>query len=126
MFVFVIVVCSPRLLALLTGKFAGAMAIWPFVVVRKLDDRFNASLLNHERIHLRQQVELLIVPFYVWYGLEYLFRRLPTKSHLRAYQAIGFEREAMRHESEPGYLTRRKSYAFLRYLRRTRNSEVSE
>ncbi|MBP8725259.1 MAG: hypothetical protein KBF37_07785 [Saprospiraceae bacterium] len=121
-----IVLCNPRLLALLSGSFAGAMALWPFIVVRKPTDRFNASLMNHERIHLRQQVELLVVPFYVWYALEYLLRRLHSNGHLQAYQSIGFEREAIQNELDPDYLSHRKPYAFLRCLRGKAKSESHE
>ena len=30
--------------------------------------------LNHERIHSRQMKEMLFVPFYVWYVIEWLIR----------------------------------------------------
>lgn len=39
------------------------MAVFPFVFVKYLRDKKNKVFLNHERIHLRQQLELLIFPF---------------------------------------------------------------
>ena len=72
--------------------------------------------LNHEQIHLRQQAELLLVFFYVWYGLEFLFRLLQYKDRHKAYKNISFEREAYRHESETDYLKRRSAYGFFKFL----------
>ncbi|MBQ7689815.1 MAG: hypothetical protein IJT30_01285 [Muribaculaceae bacterium] len=69
------------------------------------------ELLNHERIHTRQMLELAIVPFYIAYVLEWLVR-LPMRGN--AYRNISFEREAYAHEREADYLARRRPYAWLR------------
>ena len=90
------------------------IALFPFVLVRPA--RPNAVLLNHERIHLRQQVELGILPFYVWYLLEYTYWRLRGRSHYGAYLAISFEREAYDQETDLNYLTNRPLWAFRQYL----------
>lgn len=73
------------------------------------------ELVRHERIHTRQMAELLFVGFYLWYAIEWLIR-LPLRGN--AYRHLCFEREAYDHEDEPGYLKRRRPYAWLRYLRR--------
>ena len=39
---------------------------------------FTPTDLNHERIHTRQQLELLFLPFFLLYILEWLFRLLQT------------------------------------------------
>ncbi len=88
------------------------MALFPFILVQQKNP--SAQLLNHERIHHRQQLELLIVPFYVWYLLEYAYHRLRGHDHDAAYRAIRFEREAYRHDGELDYLKRRKLWAFLK------------
>ncbi len=93
------------------------MALFPFVLVRPA--RPDAVLLNHERIHLRQQVELGLVPFYVWYLLEYLYWRIRLRQHFAAYLAISFEREAYANEANLTYLSRRPVWAFRRYLSAT-------
>ena len=90
------------------------MALWPLVLVRSR--RPSAVLLNHERIHLRQQAELLVLPFYVWYLSEYGYHRLRGHAHQAAYRRISFEREAYAHQHDPGYLTRRRPWAFLTHL----------
>jgi hypothetical protein len=93
------------------------MALFPFVLVRPA--RPGPVLLNHERIHLRQQAELGVLPFYVCYGLEYLYWRMRLKQHLPAYFAISFEREAYAREADLTYLDTRPVWAFRRYLSAT-------
>lgn len=70
-------------------------------------------LLNHERIHTRQMLEMLIVGFYLWYFVEWLLR-LPRKGN--AYRRISFEREAYAHENDSQYLQCRKPFAWFHYL----------
>ncbi len=90
------------------------MALFPFVLVRRPNP--DAVLLNHERIHLRQQLELLVVPFYIWYLTEYLMGRWQGLNHYAAYRNISFEQEAYTHEAEFGYLKSRNWWAFLRWV----------
>jgi hypothetical protein len=92
------------------------MAIFPFIFVGDKND-INPIFLNHERIHLRQQLELLILPFYLWYVLEYLYRRIQYKNHPLAYRNISFEREAYANERNPNYLPHRSFWRFTKHLR---------
>lgn len=92
------------------------MAIFPFVLLREKKSREDSVLLNHERIHLRQQLELLILPFYLLYLVNYLYQLITTLDHQTAYRNIIFEQEAYDHEKELNYLDRRKMFAFLYYL----------
>lgn len=75
-------------------------------------------MLNHERIHTAQMLELAILPFYVLYLLEWLIRLLMRG---RAYRNISFEREAYRHERDFDYLKTRRHYAWLSFIRRKHN-----
>ncbi len=95
---------------------ARGMALFPFILVKYQNDCRDECLLRHEKIHLRQQAELLILPFYVWYLLEYLWHRLRGLGHHSAYLRISFEREAYKHEYDPRYLARRRWGSFLKYL----------
>ena len=90
------------------------MALFPFILVRQPNP--SSTLVNHERIHLRQQAELGVLPFYLWYVLEYLVRRLRYRDHYTAYRNISFEREAFAHDSDLTYLSNRRLWAFCRYL----------
>lgn len=97
--------------------FAG-MALWPFIIVKNKSYKENAVFINHERIHLRQQLELLILPFYLWYGIEFLLRLLQYKDKHIAYRNISFEREAYRNESDLTFLKHRKLWKFTAYLKK--------
>lgn len=92
------------------------MTVFPFVIVRAKKEADFGVLMNHERIHIRQQSELLVLPFFVWYGLEYLVRMIQYKDRNRAYRNISFEREAYANEKDLGYLKTRPFWKFLRYV----------
>jgi len=92
------------------------MAVFPFVILRERKDATQADLLRHERIHIRQQLELLVLPFFVWYLLEYLVRLVKCRNRLEAYRNISFEREAYENEKRPDYLKSRRFWGFLNYL----------
>lgn len=68
-------------------------------------------VINHERIHNAQQRELLWIPFYILYVLEYLWLLLRYRNHDRAYNSISFEREAYAHGHDLSYLPRRHRFA---------------
>ena len=76
-------------------------------------------VINHERIHTAQQKELLFLPFYILYVVEWLIRLLQYRDRKKAYMNISFEREAYAHGSNFGYLATRKPFAWRKFLRRT-------
>lgn len=92
------------------------MTIWPFIIVREKALCEDVVFQNHERIHLRQQAEMLVVFFYIWYGIEFLIRWAQYKNRYLAYRNISFEREAHFAETNLQYLRNRKFWAFLQYL----------
>ena len=65
---------------------------------------------------LKQQLELGLVIFYVWYFLEYLIRFVQFRNHYLAYIHISFEKEAYAHERDLGYLRKRRFCAWWKYL----------
>lgn len=71
----------------------------------------SATVINHERIHTAQMRELLFVPFYIIYGVEWLWRLVQHRHWYKAYMAISFEREAYRHSGDLDYLPRRRHFA---------------
>ena len=105
------VIVSDRFLRFLTfflggGQLPAAMAFYPFVI---LNSRVVATpeLINHERIHLRQQLEMLIIPFYIWYLIEY---------YKKGYYNVSFEKEAYDNDKNLNYLKNRRLFSFIRYL----------
>lgn len=94
------------------------LSLWPFIILKEDALKKDEALINHERIHLKQQRELLILPFYILYISEWLLRTLLYLDSYRAYQNISFEREAYANEGDKDYLSRRKTFGFLDYLTR--------
>ena len=92
------------------------MAVFPFVVVKYDFDKANETFVNHEKIHLRQQLEMLILPFFIWYFSEYLIRLIQYKNQDLAYRNISFEREAYSNEADRNYLKNRSFFQFLKYI----------
>lgn len=103
---------------LLKNTKISGITLYPFILLRSPELRRNSILLNHEKIHLRQQLELLIVFFYIWYILEYLYWYLRLGNSHRAYQSISFEREAYSYEHDFTYLRRRKLWGFWKFVGR--------
>jgi len=92
------------------------LSLWPFIILKEGSLLADGVLINHERIHLKQQRELLILPFYILYIVEWFLRTLYYRDSYRAYRNISFEREAYAHEGDMQYLSMRRSFAFFRYL----------
>ena len=68
--------------------------------------------LNHESIHAAQQKELLYIPFFIWYVLEWLVLLVWYRDSYKAYRNIRFEREAFAHQHDANYLSRRRHYRY--------------
>lgn len=92
------------------------LTVFPFVFLKQHEHGLDVVLLNHEKIHLRQQRELLVLPFFVWYGLEFLWHFLRQRDVKRAYYSISFEREAYANEKDLHYLKQRPFWKFLKYF----------
>ena len=87
------------------------VAISPFILLKPSADKIT---VNHERIHLRQQLEMLVLPFYVWYAVEWFIRNV--QGQVNTYRRLSHEREAYLNEKDLDYLKKRKPYAWLKYL----------
>ena len=94
-----------------------ALTVFPFIFLKDASHKHNNALINHEKIHLRQQIEMLWLPFFIWYAVEFIIKLIRYRQWMKAYHAVGFEREAYRYEHDTEYLKRRKPFAFLGYIR---------
>jgi hypothetical protein len=92
------------------------MAIFPFVFLKNVTLKSNKTLVYHERIHLTQQLELLIIPFYLVYLIHYVINLIKYQNHDKAYRNIVFEREAYANDSKLYYLRHRKIWSFVKYF----------
>jgi len=99
----------------------GGISIFPIIVLR---EKYNIKdpywkkagnvIINHERIHFQQALELLIIPFYVLYLIEWLVK-LPFYGK-EAYKNISFEKEAYSNQLDLRYLGKRKRYNWLKLI----------
>jgi hypothetical protein len=95
----------------------GGLTIFPFIFLNsKLSEERRKVLLNHEKIHIRQQIELLVIPFFIFYTINYFINLIRYRNHKNAYRNIVFEKEAFIKEKEMDYLSKRKFASFLFYL----------
>jgi hypothetical protein len=92
------------------------LALFPCVLLKYQCDKNDKIFLNHERIHLKQQLEMFIFPFYIWYFLEFCLRWIQYRNFDLAYRNISFEREAYNKENDLDYLRQRKFWGFLKYI----------
>ena len=108
-----IVIVSPRICKALSVFInVGAITLFPFIISR---EKMDETLLNHEMIHIKQQMETLVIGFYalyVWYWGIALAKGLRGSE---AYRAIPFEKEAYANEEDMSYCDNRSIWAWMRY-----------
>lgn len=91
----------------------GGITLYPFIILRPYS---NETTLNHEKIHIKQQEETLVVLFYIIYVLEWFFGLFIYGSPQGAYRNISFEIEAYKNESDFKYLENRKRFSWLKHI----------
>jgi len=92
------------------------ITLFPFIILRDKQLKEDNRIMNHERIHIRQQVELLTLPFYVLYLIEFGIGLIKYKNRHTAYMNISFEREAYKYDADLNYLTKRKFWAWVKLI----------
>ena len=85
----------------------GGLAILPFIFVADERCKHDIYLINHEKIHLRQQAETLFVGFVILYFIA-LYRK--------GYMGISFEKEAYQNQHKLEYLKTRPWFAWRNYM----------
>ena len=99
------------LITLLGGNIVG-ITLAPFGIYIRESKINNITIINHEKIHWQQQLEMLFIFFYIWYVLEFIIRLFINGSN--AYRLLFFEQEAYDNERNLKYLKSRKFFAWLR------------
>lgn len=98
------------------GRIAGiTLAPFGIYIKEKYLDRDN--IIRHETIHWKQQFELWIIFFYLWYIIEWFIRLFINGK--AAYRKLSFEQEAALNEYDEGYLEIREPYEWLKYLKKS-------
>ena len=111
----VFIICLPKLSV-------QGLAIYPFIFLKSKNLCRDKQLINHEMIHIRQQLELLILPFYILYALNFMINYFLYADIYTAYRKIIFEKEAYDNDSNPIYLKNRSFAAWHIYLKKFRKS----
>ena len=90
-----------------------AITLYPWIIATK-NEKKDKVLMNHENIHLIQEKELFVLPFYLLYiGYSiYLFVRYLNIGS--AYILNRFEAEAYANEGNMDYLKTRKKFAWIK------------
>ena len=88
-----------------------AMNLFGVVFARNEYKDLDKIVLNHEAIHTAQMKELLYIPFYILYGIEYLINLIKYRDGDKAYKNISFEREAYGNERQLDYLKGRRHFS---------------
>lgn len=88
-----------------------------FGILFTKSDYLSPKTINHERIHTKQMLELLIVGYYLWYCVEYVIVRFCHRKQNAAYHDISFEEEAHNNDDNLHYLDNRKHFAWWKYVR---------
>ena len=92
----------------------GGITLYPFIILRPEYD--NKITVNHEKIHIEQQKELLVVFFYILYVVYWLKGKLSGMTNDKAYFNIPFEKEAYAKMYDRNYLEKRKKYSWVKYV----------
>lgn len=94
----------------------GAISLFPFIILRERYEgtKKGEEIINHETIHFKQTIELLIIPFYILYVIEWFIKLFFYGG--KSYYNISFEREAYSNENNLEYNKNRKLYSWVKYL----------
>lgn len=92
------------------------VTLYPYIVMKDASLQNDKVFVNHESIHFHQQKELLVIPFYIIYLLEFVVRYFQYKDFDKAYRNISFEREAYANEYNTDYLKNRSKFSWVFYL----------
>lgn len=93
-----------------------AQSIFIFIVLREKELKESSRLINHEKIHFKQQLELLFVGQWILYLVFYFSNLIKYRDHHKAYMLIPFEKEAYENDGNMDYLKQRKAFAWWKYL----------
>ena len=94
---------------IITFGWPDAITLAPFGIYIRKEWLHDAKTIDHEFVHWRQQWEMLIIPFYLWYFIEWIVKLFIYGR--KAYHNLSFEREA-----RTGAWVNRNHYEWFKYL----------
>lgn len=109
-----IIIRKSRIPALVSWFFpVAAITLWPFIFIREGYD--TRLLINHEKIHIRQYNEMLVLGFLLVYIYDWVVGLVRHKNARQAYLSIRLEQEAREFENDDNYLEDRPAFNWKRY-----------
>jgi hypothetical protein len=101
------------------------MSFFIFIWISKLT-RDEVRLVRHEKIHFLQQLEMLFIFHWLFYGVFYIVSRSKGHRHYSAYRYNPFEIEAYDNEHDIDYLHERKPFAWIASVKKYRSHLTSK
>jgi hypothetical protein len=98
----------------ITGGWAAGITLAPFGIYLMKKYLKNKFIINHENIHWKQQMEMLIIFFYLWYIIEWIVKLFIYGKF--SYYNLSFEREAYKYENNLNYIKNRKHFSWFKYI----------
>ena len=107
-----------KFLKFFLGKYVIGITLAPFGIYLSEKYLTNTKTINHEKIHWKQQLEMLIIPFYLWYFIEWIIKlfTISGSGGESAYRSLSFEREAYDNADNLNYIETRKPYSWFKYI----------
>ncbi len=100
---------------------AKGLALFPFIFVRS-KEFVVPWVINHERIHHRQEIETLFIGVMLLSVFEVLYARIVLKKdRMQSYLYTAAEQEAYINMHNPDYMQARASWALFKYIKNKRN-----
>ena len=115
---------------LTTGRYgyarAKGAALFPFLLVRS-EEFATPLIINHERIHFRQQIETLFIGVLILKIIETCYARFVLKLQAPQYNHyLAAEQEAYRNQHDMEYLKNRRMFSVFKYIRDKRKLSYVE
>jgi hypothetical protein len=109
-----------------TTRLPRGIAFWPFLIIRDEEEFKRPWLINHERIHLVQDGNLLVVGAFLLQLVEILYARAILKlSRAESYYFQSAEQEAYLNQHNLNYLKTRPLFAQFKYIRNKKRFRVT-
>lgn len=96
------------------GAGAQSFAGLPFIIVKEWRNATDKAI-NHEKIHMFQALEMLYIPFVIFYVGNYFWNLIRGMNLMNAYKNIIFEREAYDNEDNLEYIKTRLIWSWINY-----------
>lgn len=109
-----IILQTPKLLKLFSA--VGQAHLGFIILVSDKNHKKIDEILNHEKIHIQQQRETLVIFWYIIYFLDFFINWGIFGSFWVAYEEVLFEREAFEYENDYNYLENRKRYKWFSFI----------